>query len=161
MSLYSTPLISSQSARSTLANISKKDLGFLYNVLDSYSEHSTTILKLINLIHKACNIYIARATNLPEKMINQLIQDFINETSMFNAVSPGGHILIWPFFIVGAGCSQIRDREFVVDQLQHLWRRTGFANTLYAIDALRETWDNESGASWTEVIAEKVEVFIM
>lgn len=104
---------------------------------------------------------MARATGLPQQVIDGLVQSFINETSVFNATSPGGHILIWPFFIVGAECSQERDRKFVVEQLHHLWRRTGFANTLYAIDALRETWNDESGSRWTEVIAEKVEVFIM
>ncbi|RJE27650.1 hypothetical protein PHISCL_00075 [Aspergillus sclerotialis] len=161
MSFYSTPLISEQSARSTLTNISKKDLEFLYSVLESYPEHSPIILQLVDLIHKACNIYMARATDLPEQVIDGLVRGFISSTAVFNATSPGGHILIWPFFIVGAGCSQTKDREFVVDQLQHLWNLTGFANTLYAIEALRETWNGESGTRWTEVIAEKVEAFIM
>ncbi|KAL4889989.1 fungal-specific transcription factor domain-containing protein [Aspergillus ambiguus] len=161
MNLYSTPLVSEELARCCLANISRKDLWFLHAILESHPEHSPTILKLIRLVRKASGIYIARATNIPQQGIDKLVHGFISETSEFSAISPGGHILIWPFFIVGAECSRADDQDFIVNQLQHLWRQTGFANTLYAIEVLREVWKDRGGIPWTEAMVNKVEVFVM
>lgn len=148
-------------AQQTLANISRKDLGFLYSVLDFNPEHGPTVLKLISLITKACDIYMARAANLPEQKIQDLVRDFINETASFNARSLGGHILIWPFFILGTECSQARDREFVIDQLQYLWEWTGFANTLRAIETLKQFWSDDIGNGWIQGLVKQVDVFIM
>lgn len=85
----------------------------------------------------------------------------INETASFNARSLGGHILIWPFFILGTECSQARDREFVIDQLQYLWEWTGFANTLRAIETLKQFWSDDIGNGWIQGLVKQVDVFIM
>ena len=161
MSLYSQPWISEESARRTLGNITQQDLGFLYSILDSHPEYSSIILTLIDVIRKACEIYLARAMDISQKQIDRLVQEFIDKTSTFNATSPGGHILIWPFFVVGVECTNSKDREFAIGQLQHLWRWTGFGNTLYAIETLQKIWSSHSGSRWTDDIVDKVDVFIM
>ena len=161
MSLYSQPWISEESARRTLGNITQQDLGFLYSILDSHPEYSSIVLTLIDVIHKACEIYLARATNVSQEKIDRLVQEFIEKTTGFNATSPGGHILIWPFFVFGVECTNAKDREFAIGQLQHLWRWTGFGNTLYAIETLQKIWSSQSGSRWTEVIVDQVDVFIM
>ena len=161
MSLYSQPWISEESARRTLGNITQQDLGFLYSILDSHPEYSSIILTLIDVIRKACEIYLARAMDVSQKQIHRLVQEFIDKTSTFNATSPGGHILIWPFFVVGVECTNSKDREFAIGQLQHLWRWTGFGNTLYAIETLQKKWSSHSGSRWTDDIVDKVDVFIM
>ncbi|KAI9927589.1 hypothetical protein ASPWEDRAFT_71988 [Aspergillus wentii DTO 134E9] len=161
MSLYAEPLLSEESAITTLANVSNRDLDFLYSCMKAHPEHSEAILKLIGLIRKACNIYMCRATSVPAEAITDLVESFINETATFNATSPGGHILVWAFFIVGAECSSERHRSFIMSQLQNLWVWTGFANTLYAIRILQSVWQESENRNWTQVIARNVEVFIM
>ena len=161
MSLYSQPWISEESARRTLGNITQQDLGFLYSILDSHPEYSSIILTLIDVIRKACEIYLARAMDVSQKQIHRLVQEFIDKTSTFNATSPGGHILIWPFFVVVVECTNSKDWEFAIGQLQHLWRWTGFGNTLYAIETLQKKWSSHSGSRWTDDIVDKVDVFIM
>ncbi|KAJ5087909.1 hypothetical protein N7456_011525 [Penicillium angulare] len=159
--MYSAPLISEEVAVKCLHQVSIKDLGFLYSCLDIYPEHSEVILKLADLVQRAVQIYLARASKAPDDDISILVQLFLIEASLFNAASPGGHILIWPFFIVGAECSLEEDRDFVTEQLKSLWRFTGFGNTLYAIELLNKIWHGEYGGCWTEVLGEKVQGFIM
>ncbi|KAL1856662.1 hypothetical protein Plec18167_009100 [Paecilomyces lecythidis] len=144
-----------------LENISPKDLDFIYCLLETHPEHSETIFKLASLIHKAARIYIARATGVTHDVIAYLVQQFLTEASIFNASSPGGHILIWPFFIVGAECTSDRDREFISIQLQKLWELTGFGNIVYAIQFLRTVWQKDSGENWTHNLAEEAKGFIM
>ncbi|KAE8152384.1 hypothetical protein BDV25DRAFT_170516 [Aspergillus avenaceus] len=160
MSLYSQPLVSRESAMQALAAISREDLGFLYTILDSYPEHASVIHRLTSVIRKAPRIYLSCATSRPQCVIDALVRDFLAETSTFNAESPGGHILIWPFFIVGAECSSATDREFVTEQLRHLWKATGFTNTLYAIEVLERLWKKEP-REWTRLMEDEVMVFIM
>lgn len=161
MSLYAAPLISQTSAAHTLANISTKDLDFLYSCLGVHPESSPIIRNIIRLIHKAAEIYLFRAMNMPHDMIADLVDCFIDAASVFNATSLGGHVLIWPFFIVGAECSSNQHREFVIAQLQNLWVCTGFGNTLYAIRFLKKIWEEGSGGSWTRTLVDHVEAFIM
>lgn len=73
----------------------------------------------------AGEIYLARATGKPYAIMASLVQQFIMETSTFNRTSPGGHILICPFFIIAAECTLEPDREFVSAQLQSFWDYTG------------------------------------
>lgn len=88
MSLYSQPWISEESARRTLGNITQQDLGFLYSILDSHPEYSSIIFTLIDVIHKACEIYLARAMDLCQNQIDKLVQEFIEKSSGFNATPP-------------------------------------------------------------------------
>lgn len=161
MCLYSGPLISEHTAIQSLDNISRQDLDFLYSCLDTHPDHAPTIHRIASLIHMAAEIYLARATGKPRTVIVGLVQRFLMETSTFNATSPGGHILIWPFFIAGAECVLESDREFVIAQLRSLWDYTGFGSTLYAIEVLRILWHDETGAIWTQSLTGRVQGFIM
>lgn len=138
---------------------SKPDLGFLLTYLDIHPEHSPSILKLASIIHNAAQIYQARAANLPREANARLVRQFLAATAAFNASSPGGHILTWPFFIAGAECEEVRDREFVTVQLRQLWETTGFGNALYAIRLLEVIWDGKG--NWARALKGLAEGFIM
>ncbi|KAJ5669031.1 hypothetical protein N7462_010101 [Penicillium macrosclerotiorum] len=142
-------------------DISLQDLDFLYSCLDSHPGFSEIIFNLADLILKAAAIYLARSRNLPDALIFDLVTQFLERASSFNAASPGGHILIWSFFIVGAECSSDQDREFVTSQLQILWECTGFGNILYAKDILKSLWGKSSSKSWTNVLLDEVKSLIM
>lgn len=161
MSLYAAPSISQASATQSLARISTKDLGFLYSCFKDHPEYSPVITNIIGMIHKAAEIYLSRARDMPQNRIADLVESFIEAASKFNATSLGGHVLIWPFFIVGAECSSMRQREFVIHQLQCLWVCTGFRNTLYAIDLLGAIWGENSERSWTTTMVDHVKALIM
>ncbi|QRD82459.1 hypothetical protein F9C07_2129924 [Aspergillus flavus] len=161
MSLYAGPLVMGLSAAKSLENMSNKDLDFLFSCLKIHPEYSSFIFKLANLIRTAAQIYLSRATNMPNQVIKELVQQFLADTASYNATSPGGHILIWPFFIVGAECSSEQDREFVTMQLQNLWDCTGFGSPLYAIKLLGDIWQEPPGTNWTQTLVDKVEGFIM
>lgn len=161
MCLYSGPLVSENSATQSLENISSKDLDFLYSCLEIHPEHASIICKLVDLIHLAADVYLARATGKPQGLILGLVQRFLLKTATFNSTSPGGHILIWPFFIVGAECVAEEDRVFVTAQLRSLWEYTGFGSTLYAIEVLKTIWEDPSDSVWTKNLATQVRGFIM
>ena len=161
MALYSAPLISEALAVETLQNFSRRDLGCLYSHLEIYPEYSIQILKLVDLIQSTVNVYLARASKAPDEHVSMLVRRFLDDTATFNADSTGGHILIWPFFLVGTECSSERDREFVKEQLRSLWRATGFRNTLYAIELLDDIWKGRYKGDLTHILVERVEGFIM
>jgi hypothetical protein len=142
-------------------NSSKPDLDFLLTYLDIHPELSPSILKLASIIHNAAQIYQTRAANLPREANARLVRQFLAETAAFNASSPGGHILIWPFFIAGAECEEVADREFVTMQLRRLWETTGFGNTLYAIRLLEVIWDGKGEGNWAKALRGLAEGFIM
>lgn len=146
-------------------NSSKPDLDFLLTYLDIHPELSPSILKLASIIHNAAQIYQTRAANLPREANARLVQQFLAATAAFNASSPGGHILIWPFFIAGAECEEVADREFVTMQLRRLWETTGFGNTLYAIRLLEVIWDGKGKdgeeGNWARALKGLAEGFIM
>ncbi|KAJ5103107.1 hypothetical protein N7532_003636 [Penicillium argentinense] len=100
MSFYAAPLDTGYSATKILQNVIPEHLDFLYSYLAPYPEYTEIIYMLADLIQKAAQIYQAHAANMPDAMIGKLVQSFLKETSTFNTGSPGGHILIWPFFIV-------------------------------------------------------------
>lgn len=158
MTLYAAPLVSEISATSTLSNISPADIVLLYS-LQSDPGHTLIIASIADLVHQAMQIYLLRVTKMPEGAIKEKVQHFIDTAALFNATSFGGHILIWPFFIVGAECSDIVHQQFVVTQLQCLWESTGFANILYAISFLRRIW--QSQALWPKMLVKHAEGFIM
>ncbi|KAJ5387187.1 hypothetical protein N7509_009728 [Penicillium cosmopolitanum] len=161
MSLYARPFNPSNVATGLLQVIPQENLDFLYSCLDIHPKYNEIILKLADIIQKASHIYHVRVVDAPEDTIARLVHDFLAETSSFNAASPGGHILIWPFFIVGTECSSPTDRDFVVSQLRMLWGYTGFGNTLYAIKILKKIWqENGKTKSGTHVF-DKVKGFIM
>ncbi|KAE8373371.1 fungal-specific transcription factor domain-containing protein [Aspergillus bertholletiae] len=149
------------SAANDLETMSNRDLDFLFSCLKIHPEHSSVIFKLASLIRTAAQVYLSRAANTPSQVVTELVHQFLAETMTYNATSPGGHILIWPFFIVGAECSSKRDREFVIMQLQSLWYCTGFGSPLYAIKLLKEIWREAPGTNWTQTLVDKVEGFIM
>ncbi|KAJ6100339.1 hypothetical protein N7467_001874 [Penicillium canescens] len=159
--LKETPLVSELSATTNLCNISATDLALLYSFQQTTPEWGTIIANIVDFVRKAAEIYLLRATNMPDALIHDQVQHFINAASLFNATSFGGHVLIWPFFIVGAECSDIRHREFIVTQLRYLWGCTGFANTLYAIRLLKKIWEDQSGMNWTKILVNNVEGFVM
>ncbi|KAJ5730589.1 uncharacterized protein N7483_005097 [Penicillium malachiteum] len=161
MSLYSAPLISESLAIQTLQNVTRKDLEFLYGSLETNPTNFPLILKIASLIHGAASVYLARACNASDDHVFMLVQHFLAETATFNASSPGGHILIWPFFIVGTECSLEADRQFVIEQLDSLWSATGFGSTLYAIELLNNIWQGKHGGNLTKFLADKVEGFII
>lgn len=161
MCLYSGPLISEDDGTKSLDQISHEDLGFLYSCLEKHPSYQSVIHRLARLIHLAAEVYLARATRKPRAEIEGLVRRFLVETSTFNAASPGGHILIWPFFIVGAECISVQDRHFVTTQLESLWSHTGFGSTLHAIKVLQMIWHDKTGETWTQSLAERVRGFIM
>ncbi|KAJ5621580.1 hypothetical protein N7528_006363 [Penicillium herquei] len=161
MSLYSAPLISESLAIETFQNVTRKDLEFLYGSLETNPTNFPLVLKLAGLIHGAASVYLARACNASDEHVSMLVQHFLAETATFNASSPGGHILIWPFFIVGTECSLDADRQFVIEQLNSLWNATGFGSTLYATELLNSIWQGRYGADVTKFLADQVEGFIM
>lgn len=161
MSFYSSPFISRVIALDAMQSATRKDFDFLYSCLQICPEHTLTITKLINVIYSAAQVYLARATGASDATVENLVRHFLSETSTFNATSPGGHILIWPFFIVGAECTSERDREFILTQLRSLWGFTGFGNILYAIEILKEMWRQGPAHNWTHFLVERVEGFIM
>lgn len=162
MTLYAAPFVSELSAAHSLSNISAADIVVLYS-LPTNAEHVSIIAKIAECVHQAANIYMLRVTNTSGEIIKDRVQYFIDAASLFNATFFGGHVLIWPFFIVGAECSDIRHREFIVAQLQCLWEYTGFANTLYAIRLLHRIWENQSGdiSGWTKILVKHAEGFVM
>ncbi len=141
-------------------NPSKPDLSFLLTYLDIHPELSPSILKLASIVHNAAQIYQTRAANLPREANARLVRQFLAATAAFNASSPGGHILTWPFFIAGAECEEAADREFVTMQLRRLWETTGFGNTLYAIRLLEVIWEGEE-SNWARALKGLAEGFIM
>ncbi|CAG8389781.1 unnamed protein product [Penicillium salamii] len=160
MTLYAAPLVSEISATSSLSNISTADIAVLYcSQIDSTNE--SIIANVADLVHQAMHIYLLRVTNNSEEVIEERVQHFIDTAFLFNATSFGGHVLIWPFFIVGAECSDTHHQEFIVAQLQCLWRSTGFANILYAISFLEKIWQNLSRETWPSMLVKHVEGFIM
>lgn len=161
MSLYALPFRPKNTVTGYLRVIPRENLDFLYSCLDIHPEYNEIILKLADIIQKANLIYHARIGDAPENTITNLVQDFLTETSVFNAASPGGHILIWPFFIVGTECSLPADCEFVESQLRTLWGYTGFGNTLYAIGILKQIWQDGGGTKSATHVFHKVKGFIM
>ncbi|KAB8213482.1 hypothetical protein BDV33DRAFT_196899 [Aspergillus novoparasiticus] len=147
MSLYAGPLVMGLSAAKSLENMSNKDLDFLFSCLKIHPEYSSVIFKLANLIRTAAQIYLSRATNMPNQVITELVQQ-----------RPHFDLAI---FIVGAECSSKQDREFVTIQLQNLWDCTGFGSPLYAIKLLGDIWQETPGTNWTQTLMDKVEGFIM
>lgn len=161
MCLYALPFKPIDMTTQNLQIIPREDLDFLYSSLDVHPEYSDIIFKLVDIIQNASQIYQARAGNAPDNLIADMVQDFFVKTAVFNAASPGGHILIWPFFIVGTECRSSIEREFVQSQLKILWQYTGFGNTLYAIKILNQIWQNEFGDKPLLRLFERVEGFIM
>ncbi|CAG8150661.1 unnamed protein product [Penicillium salamii] len=160
MTLYAAPLVSEISATSSLSHISTADIAILYcSQIDSTNE--SIIANVADLVHQAMHIYLLRVTNNSEEVIEERVQHFIDTALLFNATSFGGHVLIWPFFIVGAECSNTHHQEFIVTQLQCLWKSTGFANILYAISFLEKVWQNLSRETWPSMLVKHVEGFIM
>jgi len=161
MSLYASPFKSDTTALERLQMTSCQDLDFLYSCLDHHPECSDTIFKIADIIQRASRIHLGRAGLASENTIAEMVRNFFHETAIFNAASPGGHILIWPFFIVGLECTSSRDMRFVESQLNLLWEHTGFGNTLYAIKLLKQIWQGEFGEIEVTRVFDKVEGFVM
>lgn len=161
MSLYASPFKSDFAALESLQMSPCQDLDFLYSCLDFHPEYSDIIFRIAEIIQRASKIHLARAGKAPESTITEMVRNFFHETATFNAASPGGHILIWPFFIVGLECTSQQDMRFVESQLNILWEHTGFGNTLYAINLLRRIWQGELGEMAVARIFDKVEGFVM
>lgn len=161
MFLYALPFRTANFATRVLPAVGREDLDFIYSCLEIHPEYSEIICKLADIIQRASQIYLARARNLSEDIIAGLLQNFLTETATFNATSPGGHILIWPFFIVGTECHSPANQEFVESQLQTLWDYTGFGNTLYAIKILKDIWQSGFSSSSKTRLFNRVEGFIM
>lgn len=161
MSLYASPFKSDITALESLQMSSCQDLDFLYSCLDFHPEYSDIIFKIADIIQRASRIHLARAGRVSENTIAEMVRYFFHKTTTFNAASPGGHILIWPFFIVGLECTSPRDMRFVESQLNLLWEHTGFGNTLYAIELLKRIWEGEFGEIEVTRVFDKVEGFVM
>ncbi|EOD51321.1 putative c6 zinc finger domain protein [Neofusicoccum parvum UCRNP2] len=125
-------------------------------------EHSSVIIRLIGLIEQARDIYVHRALNdLPSDTMKSMVDRFLGTAGDIPVSSPGGHSLVWAYFIVAAESSDPHHRKFFIRKLRELWTGTGFANTLTAIVELRRIWTIGSGQRWTYVLPSMAQTFVM
>lgn len=63
--------------------------------------------------------------------------------------SPGAHVLVWPHFVGAAEAEGEEMQEFFRERLRYIWRTTGYANVLRAIDSLPGMWEKRGVQRWT------------
>ncbi|KAL1636376.1 hypothetical protein SLS58_009869 [Diplodia intermedia] len=125
-------------------------------------EHGTIFARLIALIEQARDIYIHRALgDLPPRSMHSLVERFLATAGDIPVASPGGHSLVWAYFIVAAESSDPRHRNFFVEKLRELFRVTGFANALGAVQELQRIWSIAGEERWTYMLPTLARTLVM
>ncbi|KAF4535289.1 C6 zinc finger domain containing protein [Lasiodiplodia theobromae] len=125
-------------------------------------EHAPVFARLIALIEQAHDIYIHRALgDLPPQAMNALVERFLDTAGDIPVASPGGHSLVWAYFIVAAESSDPRHRRFFVGKLRELFNDTGFANALSAIQELQRIWSIAGEERWTYMLPTLARTLVM
>ncbi|KAL1620432.1 hypothetical protein SLS54_006219 [Diplodia seriata] len=125
-------------------------------------EHETIFARLIALIEQARDIYIHRAIgDLPPQAMHSLVERFLATAGDIPVASPGGHSLVWAYFIVAAESSDPRHRHFFVEKLRELFRETGFANALGAVQELQRIWSIAGEERWTYMLPTLARTLVM
>lgn len=125
-------------------------------------EHAPVFARLIALVEQAHDIYIHRALgDLPPQAMNALVERFLDTAGDIPVASPGGHSLVWAYFIVAAESSDPRHRRFFVGKLRELFNDTGFANALSAIQELQRIWSIAGEERWTYMLPTLARTLVM
>lgn len=68
---------------------------------------------------------------------------------------------MWAYFIVAAESSDPRHRHFFVEKLRELFRETGFANALGAVQELQRIWSIAGEERWTYMLPTLARTLVM
>lgn len=96
----------------------------------------------------AKDIYLTKI-NDPESDVEPMVERMILSLVHIND-QPGMHVFVWSYFIAGASTRNIGYRQFFVNRLQQIYKRTGMRNVLSTIDMLEDLWKLPGGENWTQ-----------
>lgn len=162
MTLLGQPLLEEGTGAISLANRSEDYFDFVSNVAIFQPTLAWEISLYKIAIHRACNIYITRATiNPPHCETVADLEELKLLCEQIHPSTPGHHTLVWPYFIAAAESSTLAHRQFFTMRLQEVYSRTRFHNIPVALTALQEVWKVQSKRRWTEIISEVMPVFII
>jgi len=162
MQLYGDPQLSEDEGIERISLNLRQSLDFLYTALSNHPAHSKKISRLINMVERACDIYLHRALNdVSPEMTVSIVEEFRAVAETLPANGEGEHILVWAYFIAAAESSTLEHRLFFMKKLQALYVSTGFANNLSALNLLKIIWAKHSETRWTYCMGNSSQSFVM
>lgn len=154
---FGEPIVSESS---TLSEPSHRPNAAILNTL-SGSElppaslpHAAAYIPLYNEAYRlAMDIYgrRARSASVPvqDSLMAARVDDLHAVLRRVDPTLPGAHVLVWPHFVGAAEAVDEEQRDYFTGQLRYIWRTTGYANVLKAIDSLPGMWEKRGVQRWT------------
>lgn len=127
--------------------------------------------QLLNYVHLyeeafciAMEIYMARARSavvpVDEDLMARLVRQLKTALERVDPTFPGAHVIVWPSFVGAAEAEEEEQRDYFTEKLRYIWRTTGYANVLKAINSLPGMWEKRGVQRWTTRLPQ-VSVMIM
>ncbi|KAH6987991.1 hypothetical protein BKA56DRAFT_612724 [Ilyonectria sp. MPI-CAGE-AT-0026] len=127
--------------------------------------------QLLNYVHLyeeafciAMEIYMARARSavvpVDEDLMARLVRQLKTALERVDPAFPGAHVIVWPSFVGAAEAEEEEQRDYFTEKLRYIWRTTGYANVLKAINSLPGMWEKRGVQRWTTRLPQ-VSVMIM
>ncbi|KAF7547131.1 hypothetical protein G7Z17_g7943 [Cylindrodendrum hubeiense] len=112
----------------------------------------------------AMDIYQHRANSatipVSEDLMTRRVQQLKATIERVDPAYPGAHVLVWPLFVGAAEAEEEEHRDYFTEKLSYIWRTTGYANVLKAINSLPGMWEKRGVQRWTTRLPQ-VSVMIM
>lgn len=112
----------------------------------------------------ACEAYIRRACfDPPSYEAAHLIKTFrelVQRVKSYGNVV-GQNLLAWSYFVMAAESSTKEDRDFFLDELQSLYRTTGYRSALRGVETIRSMRRTGLNIRWTSLLGGYDQFLIM
>ncbi|KIW35324.1 uncharacterized protein PV07_02026 [Cladophialophora immunda] len=130
----------------------------LQHVSDSQDVYITSTV--IEAVRRSYQIYLNRAF-LGGKSDSMALDYLQHLVSPISPNVPGGHALVWVYFIAAAESELPEHRAFFTGRLNDIYVATGCENITAGLSILEQMWDSQTGSGWPWALRTNPSTFIM